>query len=379
MDPVTAKDLLAAGRRVVIKIGSSLLIDPATAAVNSAWLNTVAQDILALRNAGQQVVIVTSGSIALGRGPLKLTNASLRLDEKQAAAATGQGRLAHAYQDCFGELGIVTSQVLLTIGDTERRRSFLNARTTFDTLLRLGAVPVVNENDTVATQEIRFGDNDRLAARVAQMIGADVLVLLSDVDGLYDSDPRKNPKAKHIPVVRSLNPEVEAMASDTRPGHGTGGMVTKLMAAKIALGAGCHMAIAPGHRPHPIKAMTDGGRCTWFLAQDNPPTAYKQWIAAGLHPAGAVTVDAGAAKALTTGKSLLPAGVTAVQGTFDKGDTVIIQNAEGKELGRGLIAYSAEDTAVIKGRHSDDIESLLGYAGQSALIHRNDLVLHQEA
>ena len=375
MDALDTGTILANAKRVVVKVGSALLIDPNTQAVRQDWLHSIAKDVTALRSGGAEVIVVTSGSIALGRGPLGLTANDLKLEEKQAAAATGQGRLAHAYQECFQSAGLNTAQVLLTIGDTEQRRAYLNARSTFDTLLKLGAVPVVNENDTVATQEIRFGDNDRLAARVAQMTSADALILLSDVDGLYSADPATDPSAKHIPVVRNLTAEIEAMAGDTRPGHGTGGMVTKLMAAKIALGAGCHMAIAPGHQDHPIRTMQDGGRCTWFVASAEPRTAYKQWIAGALSPTGSITIDAGALAALRDGKSLLPAGVTDVHGRFDRGDAVLIIGPDGEDIGRGLVAYSSDDTAVIKGHRSDEIPALLGYQGRSSLIHRDDLVL----
>ena len=375
MDTLDTSTLLTTSKRVVIKVGSALLIDAETGALRSDWLTSIAQDVAALTRSGVEIIIVTSGAIALGRGPLDLNAADLKLEEKQAAAAMGQGRLAHAYQECFQTEQLNTAQVLLTLADTEQRRAYLNARSTFDTLLKLGAIPVVNENDTVATQEIRFGDNDRLAARVAQMTGADALVLLSDVDGLYSADPSTDPDATHIPVVEALTSEIEAMAGDTRPGHGTGGMVTKLMAAKIALGAGCHMAIAPGHADNPIQAMQNGGLCTWFLASAEPRTAYKQWIAGALSPTGSVSIDAGALAALRDGNSLLPAGVTQVHGRFDRGDAVLIVGPDGDDIGRGLVAYSSDDTEVIKGHRSDEIRALLGYRGRSSLIHRDDLVL----
>jgi len=375
MDAVTSKEVLSQAKRIVVKVGSALLIDKDTHALRQDWLASIATDVAALKAQGAEVIVVTSGAIALGREPLGLMGQELKLEEKQAAAAMGQGRLAHAYQDCFQSAGLNTAQVLLTLGDTEQRRAYLNARSTFDTLLKLGAIPVVNENDTVATQEIRFGDNDRLAARVAQMTSADALVLLSDVDGLYTSDLAHNTDAAHVPVVKALTADIEAMAGDTRPGHGTGGMVTKLMAAKVALGAGCHMAIAPGHAPHPIATMIDGGRCTWFLASAEPRTAYKQWIAGALSPTGSISIDAGALAALRDGKSLLPAGVTEVHGRFERGDAVLIAGPDGEDIGRGLVAYSSEDTQIIMGHRSDEIRALLGYAGRSSLIHRDDLVL----
>jgi glutamate 5-kinase len=299
----------------------------------------------------------------------------LRLEEKQAAAATGQMRLTQAYQTALDRHGITVAQVLVTIDDTENRRRFLNARNTLDTLLKLKAVPVINENDTVATAEIRFGDNDRLAARVAQMIGADCLVLLSDIDGLYTADPRITPSAAHIPEVRELTAEIEAMAGAAQTGYGSGGMVTKIMAAKICLGAGCRMAIAPGQPLHALKALETGGRCTWFIPKAEPRAAYKQWIAGAVQPAGAVIVDEGAAKALRGGKSLLPAGVADVDGDFERGDAVMVRTLDGRAIAKGLSAYSAADVRAIKGHRSDEIEALLGYQGRSEVIHRDDLVM----
>lgn len=365
---------LTSAKRLVIKIGSALLVDPKTGALRRDWLEGLAEDVAACRARGQEVIIVSSGAIALGRRKLDLGRGALRLEESQAAAASGQIALAHAYQDVLTAHAIGVAQVLLTIADTEERRRYLNARNTISTLLRLGAVPVINENDTVATAEIRFGDNDRLSSRIAQMIGADCLVLLSDVDGLYESDPRLDPDAAFVPEVRDLSPGIEAMAGETH--SGTGGMITKLAAARVAMNAGCHMVIARGEGLRPIKAIEDGARCTWFLPANNPRSARKQWIAASLEPAGAIAVDAGAAGALANGKSLLPAGVTAVDGDFERGDAVIVQNQDGRDLGRGLIAYSAKDARLIMGHKSREIEALLGYRGRDEMIHRDDLVLN---
>jgi glutamate 5-kinase len=363
---------LAETRRLVIKVGSALLVRE-DGTIDQDWLAALCADVAEHRARGQEVILVTSGAIAVGRGPLGLTG-SLRLDEKQAAAATGQIRLAHAYQQALAEFGLTCAQILLTIDDTENRRRFLNARNTVQTLLRLGAVPVINENDTVATQEIRFGDNDRLAARVAQMIGADTLVLLSDIDGLYSADPKRDPEAKFIERVDSLTPEIIAMAGDPTSSMGTGGMVTKLQAARIALGAGCRMAIAPGQRLNPLRAM-ESGRCTWFFPTDAPLTARKQWIAGAIQPQGRLTVDDGAVRALRQGGSLLPAGITRVDGDFHKGDAVIILDMSGRDLARGLAAYGAEEARRLQGRKSIDFEKLLGYRGPMEMIHRDDLVL----
>jgi len=304
-----------------------------------------------------------------------LTQRALKLEEKQAAAATGQIRLAHAYQDALARHGITVAQVLLTLDDTEERRRHLNARSTLNALLALGAVPVINENDTVATSEIRFGDNDRLAARVAQMISADTLILLSDVDGLYTADPRGDPDAAHVAVVNGVTADIEAMAGAAPPGYSSGGMVTKLAAAKIALAAGCRMAIAHGRADHALSALSRGARCTWFVPAAEPLTARKGWIAGKLDTAGAITLDAGAAGALARGKSLLPAGVIAVDGQFQRGDAVLVRGPDGATLGRGLIAYSAEDARRIMGHKSREIEALLGYRGRDEMIHRDDLVL----
>ncbi len=368
---------LTEAKRVVVKIGSALLVDPDAGTLRHDWLRALAEDIAAFRARGQEIIIVSSGAIALGRRDLGLTAAVLRLEESQAAAATGQVRLAHAYQEALGTFGIRAAQVLLTIGDTEERRRYLNARSTIGTLLRLGAMPVINENDTVATAEIRYGDNDRLSARVAQMVSADCLVLLSDIDGLYGADPRHDAAAPFVAEVAEITPDIEAMAGMAKPGAGSGGMVTKLAAARIATAAGCDVVIARGTVMRPLSAMADGARCTWFLPLANPQTARKQWIAGSLVPAGKITVDGGAARALAGGKSLLPAGVTAVVGVFARGDAVSVLSPDGQEIGRGLIAYSAADASLILGHKSREIEALLGYRGRDEIIHRDDLVLTQ--
>jgi glutamate 5-kinase len=366
-------------KRIVVKVGSALLVGE-DGAVDAAWLRTLATDIARLKARGVQPLVVSSGSVALGRRRLKLGRGKLDLEQKQAAAAAGQSLLMRAWEEALEPHGAHCAQILLTPDDTETRRRWLNARATLETLLGLGAVPVVNENDTVATEELRYGDNDRLAARVAQMIGADLLVLLSDVDGLYTADPRSNPSAEHIPVVSELTPEIEAMAggSNAAAGTGVGGMATKLAAARIAQGAGCATLIAVGKLEDgqaPLTAVEAGVRSTLFEPHATPAAAYKQWIAGSLAPQGALTVDAGAATALKAGKSLLPAGVKAVQGGFGKGDAVLVRGPDGAEIGKGLAAYGAEEARAIMGKRSDAIEAVLGYAGPSALIHRDDLVL----
>lgn len=374
-EPLLSRDRLLQARRVVLKIGSALLVDQRTGHVHRQWMETLAEDIVALRQRGVDVVVVSSGAVAVGRRHLGLPDGVLKLEEKQAAAATGQIRLAHAYQDMMAHHGVIVSQVLLTLGDSEDRRRYLNARATLDTLLKLGALPVINENDTVATQEIRFGDNDRLAARVAMMCGADTLVLFSDIDGLYTADPKEDPTARLIPEVRELSPEIRAMAGEARPGVGTGGMVTKLLAAQIAMGAGCAMAIAPGKPAHPLRTLTEGGPCTWFLPSTTPRAARKKWISGAIKPLGSVIVDSGAVKALRDGRSLLPAGVIGIDGEFQRGDAVAVKTADGSVLGKGLIAYSADDARAIRGRQSSEIEDILGYRGREELIHRDDLAI----
>src|SRR5215467_10522608 len=366
---------LTLARRVVVKVGSALLVDQDTGRINRAWLETLVEDLLRLRKRGQQVILVSSGAIALGRRQLGLAKGALRLEESQAAAAVGQIRLAHAYKDLLEEQQVTVAQVLLTLEDSERRRRYLNARATLESLLSLGALPVINENDTVATAEIRYGDNDRLAARVAQMSGADCLVLLSDVEGLFTSDPNKEPEAQFVQQVRQITPEIEAMAGASASALGSGGMATKIMAAKIAVAAGCRMCIASGHPKHPVSRLEEGARCTWFVPHATPVAARKQWIAGTLKPAGAITIDKGALKALRDGKSLLPAGVVAARGRFERGDTVSVLGDNGVEVARGIIAYSDVDSARIMGRKSSEIESILGFRGRDELIHRDDLVI----
>ena len=371
---ILASPLLQA-RRVVVKVGSALLVDQDTGRLNRTWLETLVEDLLRLRKRGQQVILVSSGAIALGRRHLGLAKGSLRLDESQAAAAVGQIRLAHAYKELLEASNVTVAQVLLTLEDSERRRRYLNARATLESLLALGALPVINENDTVATAEIRYGDNDRLAARVAQMSGADCLVLLSDVEGLFTSDPNKDPNAQFVQQVRQITPQIEAMAGGSASAVGSGGMTTKIMAAKIAVAAGCHMCIASGHQKHPVSRLEEGARCTWFVPHATPATARKQWIAGTLRPAGAITIDKGALKALREGKSLLPAGVVAARGRFERGDTVSVLGDDGTEVARGIISYSDVDAARIMGRKSSEIEGILGFRGRDELIHRDDLVI----
>jgi glutamate 5-kinase len=372
---ISASDPLRQARRIVIKVGSALLVDGKSGRLNRAWLESLIEDLLRLRRRGQQVLLVSSGAIALGRRHLGLAPGALRLEESQAAAAVGQIRLAHAYKELLEAHDVTVAQVLLTLEDSEQRTRYLNARATLETLLALGSIPVINENDTVATAEIRYGDNDRLAARVAQMVSADCLVLLSDVDGLYSADPNLDPQAQFIERVLRISPQIEAMAGRSNSDVGTGGMATKIAAAKIAVGAGCHMCIATGHRLHPLKPIESGGRCTWFMPSSTPMAARKQWIAGTLRPAGAVRIDEGALRALRSGKSLLPAGVTGTLGRFESGDTVGVLTADGTEVARGIAAYSDADTARILGRRSGEIAPILGFRGREELIHRDDLVI----
>jgi glutamate 5-kinase len=362
-------------RRIVVKIGSALLVDRKTGRLKATWLNSLADDVADLTAAGKDVILVSSGAIALGRHVLGLPRGALELEQSQAAAAVGQISLASAYQDIFRVRGLVVAQVLLTLGDTEERRRYLNARRTMDTLLAHKAVPVVNENDTVATAEIRYGDNDRLSARVASMMSADVLVLLSDIDGLYTAPPAKDPKAEHIPEVTAITPEIEAMAGDPGSELSKGGMRTKIEAAKIALGGGTSMVITTGETMHPLRAIGAGARSTWFRAASDPVAARKRWISGQLEPSGVIVIDAGAEKALAAGKSLLPAGVVRVEGRFGRGDAVVIKGADGRELGRGLVAYDTTDAERIIGRKSGEIEKILGHAGRAELVHRDDMAL----
>jgi glutamate 5-kinase len=365
----------ADARRIVVKIGSTLLVERGNGRLRATWLNSLADDVCELVARGKEVVLVSSGAIALGRHVLGFTAGPLPLEQSQAAAAVGQISLSSAYQDVFLARGLSVAQVLLTLGDTEERRRYLNARRTMDTLLAHKAIPVVNENDTVATSEIRYGDNDRLSARVASMMSADCLVLLSDVDGLYTAPPDSTPGARRLETVTQITPEIEAMAGDAGTELSRGGMVTKIEAAKIALSSGTNMVIASGKIMHPLRALGSGASCTWFLASSDPVAARKRWIAGNLEPRGAVEIDAGAEKALCSGKSLLPAGVTRVEGSFDRGDAVIIRATDGRELGRGLIAYSRGDAARIIGKKSGEIARILGYDGRAELIHRDDMAL----
>ncbi len=368
---------LATARRIVLKVGSSLVIDGETGEPDRAWLASLMADAARLAGRGQQVLIVSSGAVALGRKRLGLGRRPLTLPEKQAAAAAGQGLLMRAWEEAFEPHGLQAAQVLLTRDDTEVRRRWLNAKATMETLLALGVAPIVNENDTVATEEIRYGDNDRLAARVAQMIGADLLVLLSDVDGLYTADPRKDPAATHIGVISELTAEIEAMAGgvNAEAGVGSGGMATKLTAARIAQGAGCATLITLGRRPAPLQAVEDGAAATLIEPSQTASAAYKQWIAGSLAPQGSLTVDAGAVTALKAGKSLLPAGVRKVEGRFGKGDAVLVLDPAGREVARGLSRYDASEAERILGLRSDAIEAVLGYTEGATLIHADDLAL----
>jgi glutamate 5-kinase len=362
-------------RRIVVKIGSSLLVDRASGQLKAAWLQSLAEDVAGLVKAGKDAIVVSSGAIALGRHLLSFGRGSLALEQSQAAAAVGQISLASAYQEAFKAQGLTAAQILLTLGDTEERRRYLNARQTISTLLAQRAVPVVNENDTVATAEIRYGDNDRLSARVASMLSADCLVLLSDIDGLYTAPPGSTPGATLVREVRQITPDIEAMAGSAGSELSRGGMVTKIEAGRIALASGANMVITSGTILHPLRALQQGADCTWFLAPSDPVTARKRWIAGQLEPKGQVTIDAGAERALLSGKSLLPAGVTRAEGTFERGDAVVIRAADGRELGRGLIAYAQADAARIMGKKSGAIAAILGFEGRAELIHRDDMVL----
>jgi glutamate 5-kinase len=364
-------------RRIVVKVGSSLLVD-SSAGLKREWLASLATDIAGLHRDRCDVLVVSSGAIALGRSVLKLPAGALKLEDSQAAAAVGQIALARAWSEALGAHSLTAGQVLVTLGDTEERRRYLNARSTIAKLLEWRSVPVINENDTVATTEIRYGDNDRLAARVAAMTSADLLVLLSDVDGLYDKPPGAGSGAKLVPLISRITPEIEAMAGASGSELSRGGMLTKIEAGKIATTAGVHMVIASGRVRHPLQAISDSAGCTWFLTPANPVTARKKWIAGSLEPRGAFTIDAGAVKALRSGKSLLPAGVIKVEGTFGRGDAVVVRGPDGHELGRGLVAYDADDAEKIKGRSSADVLLILGYTGRTEMIHRDDLVLGGE-
>ena len=364
---------LGAARRLVVKIGSALLVD-GKGGLRGDWLRALAADVAGAKARGSDVILVSSGSIALGRGVLGLPKGALSLDQSQAAASVGQIRLARAYEEALAPHGLTAGQVLVTLEDTEDRRRYLNSRATMQMLLGLGVVPIVNENDTVATDEIRYGDNDRLAAQIAVTIGADQLILLSDVDGFYSANPKEDPTARRFDVVDRITPEIEAMAGDPVSGLSKGGMKTKLMAAKTAVSGGCAMAIMEGSVERPLSALMAGAACTWFLPQGDPQVARKRWIAA-MKPRGEVTLDAGAVAALRQGKSLLPAGVTGVSGRFGRGDAVAILGPDGAAEGVGLIRYTADEARAIAGRRSGDIEGILGYAGRGPMVHRDDMAL----
>lgn len=377
--PHPATPHLAAFKRIVVKVGSSLLIDARAGTARADWLASLAEDLALLHQSGADVLVVSSGAIALGRSVLSLPRGALKLEDSQAAAAIGQIELARLWAEALGARNIKAGQILVTLGDTEERRRYLNARATLDRLLAYRAVPVINENDTVATAEIRYGDNDRLAARVATMAGADALVLLSDIDGLYTAPPHENPSARLIPVVSRITAEIEAMAGSAASELSRGGMRTKIEAAKIAVGGGAHMVIADGRKLHPVlRIMDDHARCTWFLTPSNPVTARKKWIAGSLEPRGTLHVDAGAARALASGKSLLPAGVTRIEGMFSRGDCVIIRDANGTEIGRGLVAHDAAAALAIRGCHTSAVASVLGTKGRAEMIHRDDMALTGE-
>ena len=378
MQPAINTPRLADFRRIVVKIGSSLLVDAKGGRLNEKWLASLAADIAALHAEKRDILVVSSGAIALGRTVLKLAAGELALEDSQGAAAVGQIALARNWTEALSRHGIAAGQVLVTLGDTEERRRYLNARSTIDRLLQWRAVPVINENDTVATNEIRYGDNDRLAARVATMVSADLLVLLSDVDGLYDAPPGVGASARHVPRVERITLEIEAMAGSAGSGLSRGGMQTKIEAGKIATAAGTHMVIASGRLDHPLRAIEDGARCTWFITAGNPVTARKKWIAGSLEPRGTLTIDAGAVAALRRGNSLLPVGVTRIEGAFARGDAVIIRGPDGVEIGRGLCAYDAEDAQKIRGRSSSEIDAILGFSGRTEIVHRDDLVVGRD-
>ncbi len=366
---------LADFRRIVIKVGSSLLVDAAAGRPREQWLAALAQDIATLHQEKRDILVVSSGAIALGRAVLKLPRGALKLEDSQAAAAVGQIALARIWAESLGKHGITAGQILVTLGDTEERRRYLNARETIDKLLEWKAVPVINENDTVATNEIRYGDNDRLAARVATMMSADLLVLLSDIDGLYDAPPGSGKDARLVPLVERITPEIEAMAGASGSELSRGGMMTKIEAGKIATSAGTHMVIASGHPDHALSAIAKGARCTWFLTPANPVTARKKWIAGSLEPRGVLFIDGGAVAALKRGKSLLPAGVKRVDGEFQRGDAVVIRDLDGAEIGRGLVAYDAADAGKVMGLSSPEAKNILGFEGRVEIVHRDDLVM----
>ncbi|PTX56019.1 glutamate 5-kinase [Litoreibacter ponti] len=365
---------LPESRRVVVKIGSALLVDRETGALRGEWLGSLAKDVLRLKRRAQDVVLVSSGSIALGRTVLDLPPGPLPLEQSQASAAVGQIRLARAYEEALAPHKITTAQVLVTLEDSRDRRRYLNSRATLEALLSMGVVPIVNENDTIATDEIRYGDNDRLAAQVAVTVGADLVVLLSDVDGLYTANPNDDPTAERLSEVTTITPEIEAMAGDAGSGLSKGGMKTKIMAAKTAMAGGAGLVITEGSRLSPLQALEDGANATWFRPQTDPHVARKRWIAA-MKPQGVLTLDEGAARAMSQGKSLLPAGVSAVSGRFERGDPVTLARPDGTALGVGLARYTAQEAELLKGHQSSEIAEILGYPGRAALVHRDDMVL----
>lgn len=374
METVTSANLIGAAKRIVIKIGSALLVDVETGDLRQEWLAGLARDVAMLKADGKEVLIVSSGSISLGRRVLGFGAGALRLEEAQAAAAVGQIRLARAYQEVLTPHNIETAQILLTLEDTQDRRRYLNSRATVGTLLALGVVPIVNENDTVATDEIRYGDNDRLAAQVASMAGADVLVLLSDVEGLYTADPRLDAGARFLPFVDTVTPEIEDMAGEAGTDGASGGMKTKIMAAKVAMHAGCAMAITKGEVLRPLKALIDGATATWFAAAAEPGVARKRWVS-GMKPCGRIVLDAGAVAALGRGNSLLAAGVTAVEGDFSRGEAVELVGPDGVVIAKALAGYDVEEARAIMGCQSHEIATRLGHAGRSAMVHRDDMAL----
>ena len=365
---------LTNAKRVVIKVGSTLLVDKNSGDLNLTWLESLASDVSLLKSRGIDVVLVSSGSIALGRGSLGLQDAELSLENSQASAAVGQIRLARAYEEVLAPFSVKTAQILVTLEDSANRRRYLNTRATMERLLTFGVVPIVNENDTVATDEIRFGDNDRLAAQIAATVSADNLILLSDVDGLYSSNPSTNPDAKRLDVIKEITPEIEEMAGEGVSGISKGGMITKLMAARTATQAGCAMVITKGDVPNPITELENGANCTWFKPNVDPQTARKRWISSQ-KSVGKLIIDQGAVTALIDGKSLLPIGVTSIEGNFSRGDIVSIYSVNGRELAKGICAYPAVEAKLIIGQNSNEIETILGYAGRAAVIHRDDLAI----
>ena len=371
-------NLIQKSKRIVIKIGSALLIDKNKGGLKNKWLETLALDICNLIKLKKEVVVVSSGSIALGKKQLEL-NTNLTLDEKQAAAATGQISLAHAWKEVMQEHGLNVAQILLAPDDTETRRKHLNARATLIKLLELGVIPVINENDTVSTEEIKFGDNDRLAARVAQMCSADLLILLSDINGLYSSDPNKNKNATLVSEITEISREIEAMAGPAHSKISSGGMITKIEAAKISMNAGCHMIICDGRLDNPLLKLHDSQTVfSWFKAKDNPLNLRKQWISGALQVKGKITIDDGATKAITKGYSILPAGIVSTEGVYEKGDLIKIIDQNKTFIGTGLTHFNNSEVELIKGSKSENIETILGYRGKDEVVHRDDLVIEKK-